>query len=220
MPHFATTTIPDCTGKILDGRYKFTDVIGSGSFGVVYRAIDESVQAEGGYGGSVAVKIVSKSNKKLRDVSHLRMEITLHKRASLLPGVVTLRATFEDDQLSYLVMDLCGGGNLGLHIEKHGPYTDQQRLRTTFLAIVDAVCDLHRIGIYHRDIKPGNILLSEDGMEVFLGDFGLATRSEVYSYFAGTRAYMPPGQFATPEFVAFECLVWTRPLTLIKRPNL
>src|SRR5262249_525817 len=105
MPHFATTTIPDCTGKVLDGRYKLTDVIGSGSFGVVYGAIDESLQADDA-ARSVAVKVVAKSNKKLRDASHLRMEIALHKRASLLPGIVTLRATFEDDQLSYLVMDL------------------------------------------------------------------------------------------------------------------
>ena len=201
MPSFATTTIPDLTGKLIDGRYKLTEVIGSGSFGVVYRAIDESVETEDDDdpARAVAVKVVNKSNARLHDASHLRMEIALHKRASLLPRVVTLRAAHDDDEFAYLVMDLCRGGSLGQHVEAHGPYTDEARLRATFLAIVDAVRDLHRVGIYHRDIKPGNILLGgRDGTEVFLGDFGLATRSEGYSYFAGTRPYMPPGQSSRP----------------------
>ena len=201
MPSFATTTIPDLTGKLIDGRYKLTEVIGSGSFGVVYRAIDESVETEDDDdpARAVAVKVVNKSNARLHDASHLRMEIALHKRASLLPRVVTLRAAHDDGEFAYLVMDLCRGGSLGQHVEAHGPYTDEARLRATFLAIVDAVRDLHRVGIYHRDIKPGNILLGgRDGTEVFLGDFGLATRSEGYSYFAGTRPYMPPGQSSRP----------------------
>ncbi|KAI1788854.1 kinase-like protein [Ganoderma leucocontextum] len=199
MPPCSTSTVPDCTGRLLNGRYKLTHMIGSGTFGVVYQAIDESIQADDDDARSVAIKVVSKSNKKLRDSSHLRLEIALHKRASLLPHVVTLRAALEDEQLSFLVMDLCRGGSLGQHIQKNGPFIDEQRLRTTFLGIVDAVCDLHGAGIYHRDLKPGNILLSKDGAEVFLGDFGLASRSECYNYLAGTRAFMPP-ELLHPKF--------------------
>ncbi|PIL35132.1 transporter [Ganoderma sinense ZZ0214-1] len=197
----STSSIPDCSGKVIDGRYRLTDVIGTGSFGIVYEAIDESIEGDDDAARSVAVKIMDKSNKRLHDGAYLRMEIALHKRASLLPRVVTLRAAPEDDGYAYLVMDLCRGGSLGQYIERHGPYMDGEKLRRTFLAIVDAVADLHRAGIYHRDIKPGNILLSEDGEQVFLGDFGLATRSERYSYCAGTRAYMPP-ELLDPKFNA------------------
>ena len=161
MPSFATTTIPDLTGKLIDGRYKLTEVIGSGSFGVVYRAIDESVEAEDDDdpARAVAVKVVNKSNERLHDASHLRMEIALHKRASLLPRVVTLRAAHDDGEFAYLVMDLCRGGSLGQHVEAHGPYTDEARLRATFLAIVDAVRDLHRVASTTATSSPGTSYL-------------------------------------------------------------
>ncbi|TBU23056.1 kinase-like protein [Dichomitus squalens] len=187
----AATRTPDFTGLVLDGRYKLTRMLGSGAYGVVYEAIDKKSRVNR-HSPSVAVKLISKTTPTHNGFSHTPLEISLHARASKFPNVVTLRRTLDDGEHSILIMDLCPGGSLGDHLVDRGAITDEQMLRTMFLDIVDAVLNLHQDGIYHRDIKPGNVLLGEDGRQVFLADFGMASRIESYNERCGTRAYMPP----------------------------
>ena len=69
-------------------------------------------------------------------------------------------------------------------------------LKSVFLQILDAVEYCHDHGIYHRDLKPDNILINEDGTQIKLADFGLSTTSKISDSFGcGSPPYMSPGEY-------------------------
>ncbi|KAI0754511.1 kinase-like domain-containing protein [Daedaleopsis nitida] len=173
-------------------RYKLFGELGSGSYGVVYCATDLAAPANDPTGGACAVKFVSKAGQKKSTLESFRREMALHLRASEHPNIVTLRNTYETPKHCILVMDWHRGGDLRRYLCENGPYVEEAKLRSAFLSLLDAVQFLHAQGIYHRDLKPGNVLVNRDGSQLFLADFGLASDENTYTNNCGTRSYVPP----------------------------
>ena len=192
MPMTASSSTLDLSGQTIDGRYELLSRLGSGTFGVVYKAIDKHFP-ENDSAHFCAVKLVSHLGRSPATVRALRREMTLHKCASHHPNVIPLHDTFEVPDYSVFVMDLSPDGDLEDFIVTNGPCTDETTIRTIFLGLLDAVEHMHEEGIYHRDIKPSNILVDKKTLHVYLTDFGVATRDPRYRARCGTTSYMPPG---------------------------
>lgn len=168
-----------------DGRLLLKSLIGTGANGAVYHACDISTQAE------YAVKVVLANGPN----SKWRREVSMHQKVSGHPNVVTLHKVMIAGDFVYIVLDYHTGGDLSQLLDITHTYAGENKLiKSVFLQILDAVDYCHSMGVFHRDIKPQNILCSKDGSRVFLADFGLATWNEVSTSFGcGTAAYASPG---------------------------
>lgn len=120
--------------------------------------------------------------------------MALHAMVSHHPGVITLHRVVEQGGFLFLVMDLCKSGDMFDAVMVRQIYkNNDELLKLAFTRLIDAVEGCHEQGVFHRDLKLDNILVSEDGSQVWLTDFGLAT-SDVMSteYGNGTPTYMSP----------------------------
>lgn len=165
------------------------DVLGRGGFGVVYRARQLTVDRE------VAIKVDSRVILDDRDQRRFLREVRAAGRLSGHPNVVEIYdAGVLGDGRPYLVMELCPGGSLA----GRGPLPPADVIGIG-RGIADALVAAHGLGVLHRDIKPGNILIKRYGT-VGLGDFGLAAliesgRDSSVTLAALTPAYAPPEAF-------------------------
>jgi serine/threonine protein kinase len=188
---FLNNEFPDLTGKVVAGRYFLEELVGTGGFGVVHRAIDGDCR-------EYAVKCLRRvANPNSRDAIRQIREMALHRMVSSHPNIVTIHEVVEDDQFVYVVMDFCPGGDLfEAIIEQDVFYCRDDLIKSVFVQIVDAVHSCHERGIAHRDLKPENILCNEDYSRVYLADFGLSSR-DFYSeeFCCGSSFYMSPGAY-------------------------
>lgn len=124
-----------------------------------------------------------------------RREIHFHSAVSAHPNILTLHEIVDEGRYLFLVLDYCAGGDMFKFLtDSHTYRRDDELVRRVFVQLIDAVQVCHNSGIYHRDIKPDNIMCNKEGTEVLLGDFGLSTNSRSSSNFgAGTTGYMSPG---------------------------
>ena len=190
----AEHTSPNLTGTIINGRYRLIRILGAGSFGVVYRANDLRAPMEA---CDRAIKMVYKVGRKESSIATLRKEMALHKRVSHLPNVITLHHAYEDTKYFVFIMDYCNGGDLGSYLVERGQLAKDREVKRIILTLLDTVAAIHAEGIYHRDLKPHNILISKDRKKVYIADFGLASDVCDYESSCGTVAYMPPGELFT-----------------------
>jgi hypothetical protein len=181
--------------RIVAGRYELRDRLGRGGMGVVWRAWDTEL------GREVAIKEVLVPEDlppEERDAAHARVRREARSAARLSdePGVVTVYDVLDDQGHPWVVMQLVQGRSLQEFLRDNGPLspTDASRVATTLVRTLQAA---HHKGIVHRDIKPGNVMLSNDG-SVLLADFGIAT---VEGETAVTRTGTLVG---SPEFLAPE----------------
>ena len=184
--------MPDVIGSVVDGRYELLSMLGSGTFGVVYKALDLKADTH----SSRAIKIIPKAYRSPWEIEAVRREVELQSLVTGYPNIVGIHDAFENDHYSYLVLDLCLGGDLFHQIccQKAYAHNDEQ-LRTTFLQLVGALETCHEANIFHRDLKPENIMTNLDGSEIFLADFGLATQCTMTNeHGCGTEIYMSPGK--------------------------
>jgi serine/threonine protein kinase len=183
----------------LAGRYELAESIGSGGMGVVLRARDERL------GREVAVKILPPD--RVGDATARRRLVREARAAAALQhsGIVHVYDVGETDEGgAYLVMELVKGTSLRQTLEGNATSL-QTRLRYVVEA-ARALAFAHARGIVHRDVKPDNIMIREDG-RVCLLDFGLAKPvlgqggSTVLSEggIIGTPAYIAPEQAAGGE---------------------
>ncbi|KAI0320333.1 kinase-like domain-containing protein, partial [Amylostereum chailletii] len=187
---------PHLVGKIIEnGRLQVVAHLGAGSFGAVYRVVDLQDKRE------YAVKcilphqtVVDPSKKGSSTLRAFHAEADIHWTVKDHHNIVTLRRTFVERSLLFLVFDLHRGGTLLSTIMQRGLFWDNDRMaKWAFVQILDAVQYCHDRGVAHRDLKPENILVSEDGLEYFLSDFGLATtQTECRSFGAGSRPFQSP----------------------------
>jgi len=184
------------------GRYELVSLIGMGGMGEVYRALDPQL------GRHVAIKFLSAG---IADPSARRRFQHEAQMASALnhPHILTVYEAGEIDGRQYLVTELVDGGTLS-DWAVEGERTWRQVL-TLLVGVADALATAHDAGILHRDVKPGNILVSKSGYAK-LADFGLAKVDALASTQAltsaalqettrtgivlGTAAYMSPEQAA------------------------
>ncbi len=204
MTASAASTMPNYTGCIVDGRYELVRILGSGTYGVVYHAVDTRPSpGPTGNNASRAVKMIRKAGRKPSELAAARREIALHRLVSDHPSIITVHDAYEDDDYFYIVMDLCRGGDLFEPICKRVYVDNDALLRKAFVSLIDAVEACHSSRVYHRDLKPENILVSEDRSEIYLADFGMATnRSMVEDFYCGTAAYMSPGMSSARDVFA------------------
>ncbi|MGE5286835.1 MAG: protein kinase domain-containing protein [Micromonosporaceae bacterium] len=171
-------------------RYVIDRELGSGGMAVVYLAQDRR------YGRSVAVKVLRQEVSSLLGVDRFLREI--RTTANLQhPHILPLLDSGDADGQPYYVMPHVAGGSLRERLEREGPLSVVDVLKTA--AQVGAALDYaHRRGAIHRDIKPENVLL-QDGVAV-VADFGLAIalsaedRLTQTGLIVGTPAYMSPEQ--------------------------
>jgi serine/threonine protein kinase len=174
-------------GQTIDnGALRIQAILGAGSFGIVYRAVDTRT------GVHYAVKRVE---KEFGFEYRQTRERELHARVSSHPHVLTFHREINEGRYTFFVYDLCAG-NLHSMIEKLVFFREDELIKRVFIQIIDALEYCHSRGVYHRDLKPENILVSTkrgDKMDVFIADFGLATTSEMTKSSCGTPCFMSPG---------------------------
>ena len=175
-------------GREISDDLHVEEYLTHGTFGAIFRVADRQNALQ------LAMKVTLKS-------SHWEQESTLHYFLSNHPNVVTLHENIEFGDYVASLLDYCSGGSLHDMIYDYRAYAgDSARIKSIFLQIIDGVEHCHSSYVYHRDLKPLNVLCDEDGSQVFLTDFGLATRQEFsQEHSIGTVAYMSPGMLVIPE---------------------
>ncbi len=152
------------TGSTL-GRYRLLSRLGAGGMGEVWKALDANLDRE------VAIKVLSSgalgdgtSRERFRREAHVLSRLS-H------PGVATIFDFDAHDGVDFLVMEYVAGGSLQERLET-GPLAMDELVRVG-AAVADALHDAHQRGFLHRDLKPGNVVLTTGGQPKIL-DFGLA----------------------------------------------
>lgn len=183
-------------GTLLDGRYRLVEEVAQGGMGTVWRAADDSLARV------VAIKML-RSEFVADAQSRERLAFEARAVASIdSPNVVRIydvgNLTHPDArQLPYLVMEYVDGESLSTLLKSQGPWPSQriaQLLHDVSLGLIAA----HREGLVHRDIKPGNILITTTGAAK-ITDFGIAhgpvsSNLTLTGTLVGTAKYLAPEQ--------------------------
>jgi eukaryotic-like serine/threonine-protein kinase len=184
MPH-----APDLSGCALDGRYELHELIGEGAFGRVYRGLDRRLARP------VAVKVIKPWWAEDPDWA-----LNFEREAQLLarvndPGIVQIFDVGQADQGLYYVAELVDGESLADRLRR-GPVPPWEACQIAE-QLCRALAKAHAQRVVHRDVKPANVLISDDG-RVKVGDFGVALLAEG-STDAGTATVVGTPRYMAPE---------------------
>ena len=171
--------------------YEMKEVIGKGKFGVVNLGIHKKT------GQQVAIKILNKENiKTTEDKELVRIEIEILKLCHH-PNIVRLLDHLENNDYIYIVTEYIGGGTLGQYFKKKKFNFSERQATNIMSQIANGVKYLHQYGIAHRDLKPDNIMITQqnDYGVIKIMDFGLSkilspNERMVDGY--GTLSYVAP----------------------------
>lgn len=197
MPHMVVTDLKD---RVLGNRYKLLHPLGKGGMALVFEAYDQLLERP------VAIKLLRKdfsTDSEFRD----RFLHEARSAANLThPNIVTVYDFGLDDGEIYIVMELATGSDLKTSIEKNGPYPLDSGLDLA-IQICTGLGYAHRAGIVHCDVKPQNIIITNDKIAK-LTDFGISralnssTTSERSAVVWGSPQYLAPelieGGLASP----------------------
>jgi len=171
------------------GRYQIAEELGSGAMGVVYLGVDPVIARP------VAIKVIKESEHMTPsevEQFHARFRHEAEAAGRLThPDIVQI----YDIGPSYLVMEFLEGRALNAYLRAGGSFSVRQ-ISSLILRVADAIDYAHRHGIVHRDIKPGNIMMMDDG-SVKVMDFGVARLDSSNLTAAGT--VMGSVQYMAPE---------------------
>jgi serine/threonine-protein kinase len=168
------------------GKYRILSSLGSGGFGSVYLAEDTWIDKK------VAIKV---PHKQHLDFGEMLKEPRLLAAMSH-PNIVTVLTAEKEDDRFFIVMEYVPGETLEARIMREGALDLADALDFT-CQICNAVDHAHRSGVLHRDLRPGNILVSDAGM-VKVTDFGTSRFLEIAAHgttVIGSPPYMAPEQF-------------------------
>ncbi len=178
-------------GSSLGARYEIRRVLGTGGYAAVYLAWDRELRCE------VALKVLRADRMSLNSLRRLQREAAVARDLSS-PRLLRIHDIGQADGAVYLTLEYVDGGALRERL-KVAPLAIEECLRLA-RQILEGLDALHAAGIVHRDVKPGNILLTAQG-DVKLADFGLAlhwarqdTRLTVSETIVGTVDYLSPEQ--------------------------
>lgn len=177
------------TGSVLDGRYTIESKIGQGGMSTVYRA------ADGKLGRNVAIKVLKEEFSADEEfVRKFRNEA--QSVASLVhPNIVGAYDAVDEGSLHYIVMELVDGVSLKNYIQNRKVLSNDECIGIA-LQTAEGISAAHKAGIVHRDIKPQNIIISNDG-KVKVADFGIAkavTGETISTAVLGSAHYISPEQ--------------------------
>ncbi|MFE5730524.1 serine/threonine-protein kinase [Streptomyces sp. NPDC056528] len=199
-PPGATSPPETGAGRLLGGRYRLLERLGAGGMGTVWRARDEVVDRD------VAVKeprVPEHFSAAERRTAHERMRREARAAARIdHPSVVTLHDVVVEDGRPWIVMELLRGRSLA-EILDEGTLDPREAARIG-RAVLDALHAAHEAGVLHRDVKPGNVMVSRHD-RVVLTDFGIAQVE-------GEQKLTETGSFiGSPEYLAPERVLGRRP---------
>ncbi len=185
-------------GDTLIGRklhiYQCVSLVGSGAMGRVYLAMHDDLQRH------CALKILS-PRRGVCDAEYVaRFQQEGQAAAALIhPNIVTLHAVGQMAGTHFLEMEFVPGRSLQQLIREEAPLPADRALRLATM-VADGLAAAHRAGIVHRDVKPGNVMVTRSGIAK-IGDFGLAKRrlpteaDSADESICGTPSYMAPELF-------------------------
>ncbi len=186
------------SGEMVGDRYRIVQLLGQGGMGAVYRAWDIRLERP------VALKeMIPQTDIAPHMLKQLRQQF--QQEAQILaslnhPGLVRVTDHFSWRNNAYLVMDFVEGESLAQRIKREGAQPEERVLNWAD-QLLDALGYCHQQGVFHRDIKPHNIIITPEG-KTHLVDFGLVklwnpddpqTRTVMRG--AGTPEYAPPEQY-------------------------
>ena len=205
------------------GKYAIQAILGKGATGLVYRGFDPGIKRP------VALKVITKSLLDPADleyvISRFRHEAEAVGRLTH-PRIAAIYDFIETEEIACIVMELVNGKSLAHHLKE----VTQYGLKDTWeivRQILDGLAYSHGQGVIHRDLKPGNVLINDDG-RIKITDFGVAridtSTLTVMGDIVGTPHYMAPEQFGGQEVtprtdlyqvgvMLYELLTGTRPFT-------
>ncbi len=157
-------------GRLVAGRYRLGDAIGSGGMGRVWRAHDEVLHRTVAIKELTAALYVSESDQAIL-LARTRGEARAAARINH-SAVVTVHDVLEHDGRPWIVMELVEGRSLADAVKDEERFEPREAARVG-LWVLRALRAAHTAGVLHRDVKPGNVLLGDDG-RVLLTDFGIA----------------------------------------------
>jgi serine/threonine protein kinase, bacterial len=220
-PVAAAATDDPLEGTLLDGRYRVATKIATGGTSTVYRGLDTRLDRP------VALKVMD--SRYAGDQQFLtRFQLEARTVARLKdPGLVAVYDQGLDARHPFLVMELIEGGTLRELLSERGPMPPHA-VAAVLRPVLGGLAAAHRAGLVHRDVKPENVLISDEG-DVKIVDFGLvravaAAGITSTSVILGTAAYLSPEQVrdgnASPRsdvyatgIVAYELLTGQTPFS-------
>jgi serine/threonine protein kinase/beta-lactam-binding protein with PASTA domain len=196
------------SGTLIDGKYRIEEKLGKGGFGTVYKAWYDNMDEWR------ALKIISREHYDDKEI--IRDLRTEAKKLNIVnhSNVVRFYDVHLDGEIKYFDMEYIDGGDLvDLKLSYPDKRVPEERVRELALQIAEGMIAIHQKNIIHKDIKPQNILLTEEGT-VKIADFGIAekfrnSRSRLkFASRAGTPAYMSP-EHLIGEDVGREADIWS-----------
>jgi len=203
------------------GKYQIQGALGEGGMGIVYKAFDPAIHRQ------VAIKTITKS---ALDPADLQYALTRFRHEAQAVGRLThprIAAIFdygEDMELAYIVMELVNGKSLFQHIQNKAQFSLKE-IGEIVRQLLDGLGYAHGQGVTHRDVKPSNLLINDDG-RIKISDFGIAriesSTLTMVGEIMGSPGYMSPEQFLGTEIdarsdiysagvIAYELLAGRRP---------
>lgn len=183
------------------GPLEVLEKLGAGASGTVYRARHVEL------GRLSALKVIPRATLDARRVRRFQREVEALARLDH-PGIVKVHAAYEHEGSLAFDMELVDGETLEARIEREGPLPWREAA-TIVLHLARAVQHAHDLGVLHRDLKPGNVLVRRDG-RVVLADLGLSRLTDQSSSLTlagapvGTPCYMAPEAFGGESTVAVD----------------
>ncbi|MFI0923502.1 serine/threonine-protein kinase [Streptomyces sp. NPDC021012] len=184
-------------GEVVGGRYQLVQSIAAGGMGRVWKAYDERLQTE------VALKELWLTGplapgQRAELLKRAELEALNAVRLRDHPNIVTVHDVVIENGVPWIVMQLISGGTLEQRLRTGPlPVADAEAIASALLDALDAA---HRNGIVHRDVKPANVMIGQDG-RILLGDFGIAA-PETGTGLTSTGAVIGSAPYLAPERAA------------------
>ncbi len=184
------------------GRYTITGELGRGAMGVVYRAMDPALERP------VAIKVIA-ARTSVVPLSGEELEARFLREARVAarinhPGVVTVHDAGREGNSLYLVMELVEGESLSDRLARRRFPSAPEALEMV-AQVADALGAAHALGVVHRDVKPGNIMLTRGG-QIKVADFGVAKAIGEQTDLTRTGTVIGSPAYMAPEQVRGEAL--------------